>query len=283
MATFYNQATLSYKGITTTSNTVSGELVEVLSATKTAVVETYRQGGQLTYLVSILNSGCTAYTGLTITDDLGAYTVGSTGYTPLTYSTGSVRYYVNGVLQPAPAVTAGPPLTISGITIPAGGNAMLVYVATANQYAPLAVGCSVTNTATVSGVGIEPLAASETVTPTAAPNLGISKSISPATVTENGQLTYTFLISNYGNTAAVETDDIIVTDTFDPVLDPITVTLNGETLTLGTNYTYNSATGAFATTAGTIAVPAAVYAQDPMTGSWTVTPGMTTMVITGTV
>ena len=35
MATFTNQATLSYSGGTTTSNITTGELVEILSATKT--------------------------------------------------------------------------------------------------------------------------------------------------------------------------------------------------------------------------------------------------------
>ena len=34
MATFTNQATLSYNNTTTTSNIVTGEIVEVLSATK---------------------------------------------------------------------------------------------------------------------------------------------------------------------------------------------------------------------------------------------------------
>ena len=43
MATFYNQATLSYNGNTTTSNITTGELVEVLSATKTAVQTEYQQ------------------------------------------------------------------------------------------------------------------------------------------------------------------------------------------------------------------------------------------------
>lgn len=50
MATFYNQATLSYNGNTTTSNITTGELVEVLSATKTAVQTEYQQDDTLTYV-----------------------------------------------------------------------------------------------------------------------------------------------------------------------------------------------------------------------------------------
>ena len=41
MATFYNQATLSYKGRSVSSNIATGELVSLLSATKTAVTDTY--------------------------------------------------------------------------------------------------------------------------------------------------------------------------------------------------------------------------------------------------
>ena len=53
MATFYNQATLSYNGNTTTSNITTGELLEVLSATKTALSNSYTQGSSLTYILAL--------------------------------------------------------------------------------------------------------------------------------------------------------------------------------------------------------------------------------------
>ena len=37
--TFYNTATLSYNGITTRSNTVTGEISETLTVTKTALTD----------------------------------------------------------------------------------------------------------------------------------------------------------------------------------------------------------------------------------------------------
>lgn len=43
MATFTNFATLSYNGGTTTSNVVTGELLETLSATKIAVMDEDRK------------------------------------------------------------------------------------------------------------------------------------------------------------------------------------------------------------------------------------------------
>ena len=283
MATFYNQATLRYNNVVTNSNIASGELVEVLSVTKTAVRDTYQVGDSVTYAVSILNSGTTPFSGLIVTDDLGAYTVGATTVTPLTYAEGSVRYYVNGVLQPAPTVTAGPPLQIGGISVPAGGNALILYEAEVNAFAPPTVGGQVNNTVTVSGAGVTPVTATETVTARDAAVLAVNKSISPAVVTDNSRVTYTLTLQNTGNTAVIATDDAVITDTFNPVLTDLVVTFNGTALTVGTDYTYDEATGAFATLPGVITVPAATFAQDAVTGEWSVTPGVSTLPVTGTI
>lgn len=120
---------LSYRDTSTNSNTVEGQLVQVLAAEKTAVLPTYGSSNTVTYIVSIRNSGAAAYTGLTVTDDLGGYAFAGETRVPLTYVEGSLKYYSNGTLQPAPAVTAGAPLVIGGITVPAGGNALLIYEA----------------------------------------------------------------------------------------------------------------------------------------------------------
>ena len=111
MATFFNQATLSYSGGTVNSNITSGEIIEVLSANKTAVYDEYNQGTDITYIINVVNSGAIAYNGLTLTDDLGAYPFGDPPITlqPLDYIDGSVKYFVNGILQPAPTITPGPP------------------------------------------------------------------------------------------------------------------------------------------------------------------------------
>ena len=80
MATFTNQATLTYNGQTTTSNVTVGELTETLTAAKTAVVPTYGTDGRVTYILSLVNSGTAPLTGLTITDDLGGYTFSAVKY-----------------------------------------------------------------------------------------------------------------------------------------------------------------------------------------------------------
>ncbi|MDE7061391.1 MAG: hypothetical protein K2O71_07345, partial [Lachnospiraceae bacterium] len=217
MATFYNQATLSYNGNTTTSNITTGELVEVLSAKKHAVLPDYVAGDTATYIVTIVNSGNIPFTDLTVTDDLGAYTNAGRTLSPLTYMDGSIKYYVNGTLQPAPTVTVEDDLTVTGISVPANGNAALVYQTGINQFAPLASGSTITNTARVSGAGLtNDLVATEQIAAADTAMLTISKSVSPTTVSENGQLTYTFVIQNNGNTPATAADNVIVTDTFNP-------------------------------------------------------------------
>ena len=279
MAIFTNQATLVYNGGSANSNIAVGEILEVLSADKTAVSGTYAPGELVTYVVTIRNTGTAAFTNLTVTDDLGGGV-----NPPLTYEAGTALYFVNGVPQAAPTVTAGPPLVFTGITVPAGGDTTLVYQARANGYASPLAGGTIDNTVTITGGGLTaPVTATETVTVQVGPELAITKTITPAQVSDNGTVTYTFLIQNSGNEALVATDDAAVTDTFDPVLTGITVTLNGVALVQGTGYTYDETTGAFSTVPGVITVPAATYTQDPVTGIYTGTPGLATLVVTGTI
>ena len=283
MATFTNQATLRYNGNVVNSNITTGELVEVLSATKTAVIDSYEPDSDVTYVIQIVNSGNIAFTGLSITDNLGAFSFGTETLVPLDYVNGSTQYYVNGVLQAVPTVTAGPPLVISGINVPANGVATIIYVAKANQFAPLGTEDSITNSAVIDGGGITPITVTETIAPESGARLSITKSICPATVTENGTLTYTFTIINTGNTPAVATDDVTVTDTFNPILTNLVVALDGTTWSTPENYTYDETTGEFSTVPGQIVVPAATYTQDATTGEWIIDPGVVVLTVTGSV
>ena len=284
MANFTNQATLRYNGLTVASNTVTGQVLSPLTLTKTAGGDAYAPGDTLSYVISMVNDGSVTYEGLTLTDDLGGYDVGTGTAYPLTYVAGSIRYFINGVLQPAPAVTAGPPLSVTGISVPAGGDAMLYYETEVTAAAPLLAGSTITNTATLTGTGLgTPLEAGATVSVETGAELSTVKSPFPATVQENGPLTYTFTIQNRGNEAAEAAAQAAVTDLFDPILKNLTVTLDGQPMALTTDYTYAEATGQFATVPGVITVPAATYAQTASTGDWIVTPGEATLTVTGTV
>ena len=284
MAIFSNQATLTYNGNSTNSNIAYGEILDVLTATKTAVEGSYTPGETVTYAVTLRNTGSSALTGVTVTDDLGGYIFNGTTVYPLTYVDGTATVFVNGVPQSAPAVTAGPPLAVSGLSIPAGGDLVLVYQALANTFADPSAGGTIVNTITATGNGIStPVTASETVTSNTAAALTITKSITPAQVVDNDRVTYTFVIQNSGNEAVVATDNAVITDTFDPILTDLAVTFNGTPWTQGVQYNYNETTGLFTTVPSQITVPAATYTQDPTTGAYTVTPGIATLIVTGTI
>ena len=284
MAQYTNQAQLSYKNTVLNSNVAVGEILEVLSASKTAVRDRYSRNDDVTYVISIVNSGTTAFTGLTVSDNLGAYEFNGGTLYPLEYAEGSVRVYINGVLQTAPpTVTSLQPLVFSGLSLPANSNMTIIYEAVTTRFAPLSAAGTITNTATISGDGAgSPVTATATVTAKAEPDLTINKSIEPAVVTENGTVTYTFTIQNYGNTATAAADNVSVTDAFDPVLSNLSVAFNGTAWTEGTEYTYNAGTGLFTTVPGGSTIPAATYAQDAETGIWSITPGTGILTVRGT-
>ena len=307
MPAFYNHATLSYNDIVIDSNTVQGNLNASLSISKDAVHNSYRHGDMITYALNFVNTGASDANNLHLYDNLGAYEHTSGTLVPLDYVDGSVKYYVNGELQDAPETDAGAPLHISGIRVPAGGNASLLYTTRVNHFAPLDVGSILTNTATLGrrGDGMQnridtqgrggnhhpckcddstqlPINALEEIYPNADALLTITKSLCPKEVSPCQPLTYTLTIENTGATAITAEDNVVVSDTFDPVLDISSVTFNGEDWSDPANYTYNENTGEFATVAGQVTVPAATYVQDSQTGVWHIIPGVSTIEITGT-
>ena len=284
MAIFSNQATLTYNGTSTNSNIAYGEILDVLVASKTAVEGDYTPGSLVTYAVTLRNTGAATLNGLTVTDNLGGYDFNGATVYPLTYEADSATLFIDGVLQPTPTVTAGPPLVFSGINLPANGDAVLVYQARANTYADPAEGGAIDNVVTVTGDGLSaPVTATETVIAALAANLTIAKSITPSQVVDNDRVTYTFVVQNAGNQAVVATDNATITDTFDPILTALNVTFEGTPWTEGVQYTYDEATGLFATVPGQVVVPAATYTQDPVTGQYAVTPGIATLIVTGTI
>ncbi len=284
MAIFSNQATLTVNGNVTNSNIAYGELLEVLSGTKSSVEGEYGAQCPVTYIITLRNTGNVALTNLTLTDDLGGYDFNGTTVYPLNYVADSVKVFADGVAQTASAVTAGPPLVFSGITVPANGDTVLIYQARTTAFADPSDTGSIVNTATVAGAGLTtPITVTATTPAQTEARLSITKSISPAQVTDNSEVTYTFVIQNYGSAAVIATDNAAVTDTFDPILSSLNVTLDGTALALGTGYTYDENTGLFSTVPGEITVPAANVTQDATTGEYTVTPGTATLTVTGTI
>lgn len=284
MAIFNNQAQLSYDTTTLNSNIAVGEIRTALTIEKNVLSGlTYGMGDTVVYQVTISNAGGAAISGLRMKDSLGSYVFDAQTLYPLTYQTGSVQLYLNGVLQAAPTVSDTQPLTVTCLTIPANGTVQLIYRATVNQYAPLATGGQIRNVVSLTGCALaETLIATETITAESGPSLIIAKSMVPVPVMENGTLTYTFVILNTGNTAATAADLVTVNDLFSPILHDITVSLDGAYWSTPAQYTYNEATGQFNTVPGQITVPAATYTQNASTGVWSMTPGSVTLLVSGT-
>ena len=63
MAIFSNQATLTYNGASTNSNIAYGEILDVLTATKTSIEGSYSPGSLVTYAVTLRNTGNAALSG----------------------------------------------------------------------------------------------------------------------------------------------------------------------------------------------------------------------------
>ena len=285
--TITNQALLQYTYGTTTavaaSNIATTVLNDTLTGEKTVLEADYRAGENLTYIITLTNSGTSALTDVAVTDDLGTYAVSPTlDATPLTYG-GAVLLYINGVL----GATITPTVDEDSVTfvipsIPAGATAMLIYDANVNAAAPLTSGSAIVNTAAVSGAGItDSPELTARVEAEDYADVSVFKEMTPNPVTEGSLLTYTFTIENYGNTEAT---GLVLTDAFDPAPAGITVTVDG-TVIPPSDYTYVDGTLTLpaAGSGYEITVPAATFTRNDATGEFTVTPGVRVITVTGTI
>lgn len=281
-----NQANLTFNYGNTTgsavSNIASATLLDPLSVEKTSVGTTYRAGDRITYVLSVQNNGSVTVTDINLVDNLGTYTrPDSTSVTPLTFDN-EAALYIDGVFSSEiQGVETLDSVTFRIPSLAPGSNALVVYHATVNEYAPLTPDATVTNTVNVTAPSITtPISDTNTITVENYAEIVILKEMAPDPVSDGDLLTYTFTISNTGNIPAT---DVILTDAFNPAPANITVTVNGQTVD-PENYTYEN--GLLTLPTGNnyeMTVPAATVTQDPATGSNTVTPGTLLITVTGTI
>ena len=286
MAQITNQANLTFNYGNATgsavSNIASATLLDPLSVEKTSVGSTYRAGDRITYVLSVQNNGSVTVTDVNLVDNLGTFTLpDGTSATPLTYG-GEAALYIDGVFSSAIQGTE----TLNSVTflipsIAPGSNALVVYSATVNEYAPLTPNATVTNTVNVTAPSATaPISDSNTITVENYAEIVILKEMSPDPVSDGDLLTYTFTVTNTGNLPAT---DVVLTDAFNPAPSNITVTVNGQTVA-ATDYTYEN--GLLTLPTGNnyeMTVPAATVMQDPTTGANTVVPGTLLITVTGTI
>lgn len=285
MAQITNQANLTFNYGTSTgsaiSNIATATLLDPLSAEKTSVGDTYRAGDTITYVISVLNNGNTTVSNITVTDDLGAYSIGTQVVTPLVYED-PASLYINGSFSSelqGVLTENGVSFVIPALT--AGSNALIVYRTGINSTAPLTQGATITNSATVTAPTIaNAITVTNTVTVEDYADITIQKEMSPDPVSDGDLLTYTFTITNTGNTEAT---GVVLTDAFNPAPSAITVTVGTDTVPT-TDYSYEN--GLLTLPTGDnfpITVPAATVTQDPTTGNVTITPGTLVITVTGTI
>lgn len=285
--TITNRANLQYTygAVTETvaSNLASTVLNDPLTVTKSALETAYRNGEDLTYVITMINGSDATLTNVKITDDLGTYDVAQgVSVTPLTYD-GPAQLLLDGVFSQmlTPAINADSVV----FTIPqiaAGTTATILYKATPNDYAPMIEDSVITNTASYQPAGAgAPITAQHELPVDAYADVTIEKEMTPNPITDGGTLTNTFTITNTGN---VEATDLVLSDTFQTPLTDLTVSIDG-TAVPASDYSFTGNTLILPVDGATteITVPAAAYTQDPATGVVTFVPGVVTVVVTGTI
>lgn len=287
MATIQNFATVRFTSggteVTKVSNVAEIGLTSSVSFTKVSLGSEYSENGTLTYIMTLTNTSSSPLAGITITDDLGTFTEGTLTLTPLRYVGPAVLLVDGQDVSANLTVDSDNPAELI-FTIPAlaaGATANIIYTASVNEFAPLAVGSTITNTATLtSDSDCADGSASATVTVASNADVSVFKQMSPNPVVCGDTITYTIRIFNYGNIPA---ENLQVIDSFDPAPTNISVFRDG-TLLDPSEYTYTGGVLTVPPTAtGGDSVPAATFTRDPETGEIIVTPGVLEYVITGTI
>lgn len=287
MAIIENFATVSYSagGVTETrvSNLAEIGLESAISLTKSTLGDNYSEDSVITYIISITNTSTSPVSNVTVTDDLGRFVFGTLELIPLTYAPPALLLINGQDVSTQLTVESGADgsLVFGFPTLPAGATANIVYRAAVNEFASPDVDSTITNTATLtSDSDCADESASATITALSAPNVSVLKQMSPNPVVCGDTVTYTIRIYNYGNTAA---ENVVLSDTFSPAPDIISITRDGVAL-VATDYTYINGTLTIpATDTSNVTVPAASFVRDVNTGVVTVVPGIVEYVITGTI
>lgn len=280
MATILNNsATLTYNSGAETGSAASNVVTTSLLDSASVSVEKYsansnwRPGENITYFVTVTNTGTQPLNDIVLTDDLGGDTA------PLVYVTGSARV-IDGNDVTAVTPTDTSPLTISlEDALEPDESITVLYVARLNTAIDDDVD-SITNTVEVQAVGDGCGRAnagdeSSVTLPRADFALvEIVKAVDKAVVSCGDTLTYTFTIENSGNIPAT---DVVITDTLPEgftvtsvtsVTDGVTTVYNPEDYSIDENNTLVLPTSDL-----TITVPARTEAGN----------GITVVTVTGAV
>ena len=218
MATILNNAaTLTYNSGASTSsaasNVVATSLLDSYSITsaKYSANDSFRPGENITYLVTVTNTGTEPVFAVQITDDLGSGTPA-----PLSYVADSALVIDGGAVTQVVPTSVSPLVIVLPDALASGESVNVLYVAQVSSVIADSVQ-AITNTVQTSarqgsaaGEVIDAEPASVTINREDYAQINITKSVDKAVVASGDTLTYTFTIENSGN---IEATNVVITDT----------------------------------------------------------------------
>lgn len=279
MATINNIASVTYsfgrsETASAVSNTATTNLIEEysISGSKITNNETFRNGENLTYQISVSNDGTSSLYNVTISDDLGGAS------NPLTFLDGSGTYNINGITAGIIPTGVRPLVFVLPSPLASGETATITFVARVSSALDSGVD-SITNTATItanegSTTGTQ-ISASPNPTVIIArgefADVTLTKDVSSAQITAGETFSYRITLSNSGN---LDATGVIVTDTLPEgfTIDSVTSETDGVTTTFSaSDYSVDVSTNTLTLPSGSalsITVPAA---RDGVSGTTVVT------------
>lgn len=285
-----NQACLTYRHgnqkDVSFSNLASVILQSPITVSKTSLNNSYYIGDEIVYVLTIKNNMNSNINQMKIRDDLGSYCLNNNPVpiTPLDF-VGIALLFIDGVFSTeiTPAIHNSH-ITFRDVTIPPKSSAMLIFKTKVNTKAQFLLGSYIKSTTTFHLY--EHIDNSETICTSLVTKVSekadvqIVKSMHPSPILNGDEITYNFIIYNYGN---LEATDVIIKDEFNPIPIISKVILNSCEL-MPSDYNFKSGTFTIpaSQTQLPISIPASEFLQNQKNGITTINPGMASISIIGT-
>ncbi len=186
------------QGVTATKD-VTVHSAPVLTIDKKDLTDPVQAGDNITYQITVSNTGNMNAHNVVITDTVPA----NTTFVSASFVSGATGM----ITDPGAGNTGDVQWTLSG-TLDVGNSAVVQLVVKTNS--PLPNGTTIDNTASVRSDEVSPVSDSETTTVGSGPKLEITKTDSPDPVQAGDNITYTITVTNTGNMNATE---FVITDT----------------------------------------------------------------------
>ncbi len=280
-----NRASLTYQYGENTgsalSNAAKPALAPPLAVEKTSLAAEYRRDSAITFILTVANNGRSLLSDLEVEDDLAAYVLpGPLSVLPLDY-VGPARLYINGafVSELKAEETEEGSVFFTIPSLGAGENAMILYQARVNAYAPLDTGAVLTNDSSFMTEDMEEaLYASYTLRSEDYADVRVLKSLSPHPAIPGGPLTISYFLYNYGNREAT---GVILRDALEQPMTGLSLKVNGDTVD---PLEYEETEGALTIpregASLSLTVPAAAFLQGEG-GLVHIDPGVTVVTVSG--